>query len=356
MRRIDRYIITSVLRATLMTLLAIAVISYVLTFMDEVGDAGKGDYGIADVMLVVASMVPRFLYESFPVATLIGALLAVGGMANTGELVAMRAAGMSPLQLMSAVFKAGLLLLLLVVFTGDVVGPGLEQWGQQIRLEKMNKQVTFRSRYGFWVKDRDAIVNIRRATPAGRLQQVHIYEIGPDQRLKRVTYARGGEYREGRWVLQEVRQTEIGENRVHSVSLPELDWETVVDPAMLSVALIKPFLMPAWELYSHMQALRRGGQRATDYAIAFWNKLATPVTTLAMLLLAVPLVMSGRRNVNAGQRVLVGALLGALFYLVSKGFSYVAIVFDLPPVSVALFPLAVFGLAMWLVLLRARRL
>ena len=65
--------------------------------------------------------------------------------------------------------------------------------------------------------------------------------------------------------------------------------------------------------------------------------------------------MSGRRSVNAGQRVLVGALLGALFYLVSKGFSYVVIVFDLPPVSVALFPLAVFGLAMWL-LLRARRL
>ena len=355
MKRIDRYIVTSVLRATLMTLLAIAVISYVLTFMDEVGDAGKGDYGIGDVMLVVASMIPRFLYESFPVATLIGALLAVGGMANSGELVAMRAAGMSPLQLMSAVFKAGLLLLLLVVLIGDVVGPGLEQWGQQLRLEKMNKQVTFRSRYGFWVKDGETIVNIRRASPEGRLQQVYIYEIGPGQRLQRITHAEGGEYRDGRWILQNVRQSELGEERVHTLSMPELDWRTVVDPAMLSVALIKPFLMPAWELYSHVQALRRGGQRATDYAIAFWNKLATPITMLAMLLLAVPLVMSGQRSVNAGQRVLVGALLGAALYLASKGFSYVVIVVDLPTVSVALFPLVVFGLAMWL-LLRFRRL
>ena len=355
MKRIDRYIITSVLRATLVTLLVIAVVSYVLTFMDEVGDVGKGDYGIGDALLVVASMIPRFLYESFPMATLIGALLAMGGMANTGELVAMRAAGMSPLQLMAAVFKAGLLLLLLVVFTGDLVGPRLEQWGQQIRLQKMNKQVTFRSRYGFWVKDQDAIVNIRRATPGGKLQDVHIYELGPGQRLQRVTSAQQGEYRGGHWILQQVRQSRIGKERVDTRTLPELDWETVVDPAMLSVALIKPYLMPAWELYAYMSALRAGGQRATDYAIAFWNKLATPVTTLAMLLLAVPLVMSGRRSVNAGQRVLLGALLGATFYLVSKGFSYAVIVFDLPAVSVALFPLVVFGLAMW-GLLRKRRL
>jgi len=124
---------------------------------------------------------------------------------------------------------------------------------------------------------------------------------------------------------------------------------------MLSVALIKPYLMPAWELYSHVQALHRGGQRATGYAIAFWNKLATPITTLAMLLLAVPLVMSGHRSVNAGQRVLVGALLGAAFYLLSKGFSYAVIVFDLPTVSVALFPLAVFALIFY-GLLQGKRL
>jgi lipopolysaccharide export system permease protein len=279
----------------------------------------------------------------------------MGGMANSGELVAMRAAGMSPLQLLFAVFRAGLLLLLLVVAVGDLVGPQLEQWGQQMRLEKMNKQVTFRSRYGFWVKDGDTIVNIRRASPEGRLQQVRIYEITPDQRLVRLTHARRGEYRQGHWVLQEIRQSRLEEDRVESVTRAALDWETVVNPAMLSVALIKPYLMPVWELYAHVQALRRGGQRATGYAIAFWNKVATPITMLAMLLLAVPLVMSSRRSVNPGQRVLMGALLGASFYLLSRGFSYAVIVFDLPTISVALFPLVVLGLAFF-GLLRGKRL
>ena len=347
MRLIDRYIIASVLKATLLTLFAIAVLSYVLTLMDELGDVGKGEYGVLDAMLVVGAMVPWMLYEAFPVAALIGALLAMGGMANTGELVAMRAAGLSVMGLMSAVFKAGLALLLLIVAVGDLLGPELEQWGRDHRLEKMNKQVTFRSRYGFWVKDGAAIVNIKRATPDGELRNVHIYELGPDHRLERVTSAARGVYRDGHWVLLKVRQSVLGAERVESERLPRLDWETVVDPAMLQVALVKPDLLPAWDLYTHMQALRKGGQRATEYAIAFWNKVGTPFVMLAMLLLAVPLVMSSHQRINIGQRVLVGAVFGAFFYLLTKGFSYAVLALDLPPPSVAVFPLLVLGLAAW---------
>lgn len=344
MRRIDRYIIVSVLKATLLTLFAIAVLSYVLTLLDEFGDVGKGEYGVGDAMLVVASMLPWFLYEAFPVAVLIGALLAMGSMAKAGELVAMRVAGLSVMGLMSAVFKAGLALLLLIVILGDLVGPELEQWGRAYRLEKMNKQVTFRSRYGFWIRDRDVIVNIKRATPQGELKDVHIYELDSSHRLERVTSAARGLYEDGHWVLLNVRQSQLGEDGVKSNRIRRLKWETVVDPAMLQVALIKPRLMPAWELHSHIEALRKGGQRATEYAIAFWNKLGTPFVMLAMLLLAVPLVMGSQRQLNVAQRVFAGALFGTFFYLLSKGFSHAVLVLDLPPPSVAFFPLLMLAL------------
>ena len=355
MRRIDRYVIASVGKATLLTLVVIATLSYVLTFIDEAGEVGQGGYRLMDVMLVVASMIPRFLYEAFPVAALIGALLALGSMDANRELVALQAAGMSPTQLMVSVFKAGLLLLLLLVLVGDVVGPRLELWGQEYRLQRMNKQVTFRSHYGFWVKDGDAIVNIRRATPGGRLEGVYIYELDGFRRLKRMTLARSGAFEEGRWTLHGVRQSTFGGGRVSTRTMEALAWETVVDPAMLSVALIKPRLQPLWEIHAHLQALRAGGQRAVEYALAFWSKLATPVTMMAMLLLAVPLVTGSHRRVNVSQHILMGAVLGAAFYLASKGFYYAVIVFDLPAVSVALFPVAAFVLAM-LVLARARRL
>ncbi len=349
MKRIDRYILAAVLKAVLLTLVAIAALSFVLTLMDELGDVGRGDYRVIDALLVVGSRLPRFLYEAFPMSALIGVLLALGGMAAHGELVAMRAAGLSVLQLMGAVVKAGALLMVLVVVVGDLVGPHLEQWGRELRLARLNKQATFHSPYGFWVKDGPAIVNIRRATPRGELQDVNIYHLGEDRRLTAYTHARRGGYQAGHWRLWKVRRSRLDENRVETRFLPELDWETLVDPAMLNVALIRPTLVPAWELYQQMKALEAGGQSGAGYAIAFWNKVATPLVTLAMLLLAVPLVTGGPRQVHAGQWILAGAVVGAGLYLASKGFAYAVMVFSLPPVSVALFPLALLGaLFAWL--------
>jgi len=353
-KRIDRYIVVSVAKATLLTLLAISVLSYVLTLVDESGEIGRGDYRLGDVLLVVATMLPRFFYESFPVAALVGTLLVLGSMDKNRELVALQAAGMSPLQLMGSVFKAALALFLLLVLVGEVVGPPLELWGQEYRLQKLNRQVAFHSRYGFWIKDRNAIVNIRRATPEGRLQEVRIYRLDGFRRVTAMTYAASGAFEEGRWKLHRVRQSTLG-RRVATRRFDTLEWRSVVDPEMLSVALIQPRLQSAWQLYGRLRALRAAGQRALEVALAFWNKLATPLTMLAMMLLAVPLVTGRHRRANVGEHVFLGAVLGAVFYLASKGFYYAVIVFDLPPAGIVFFPPVAFLLAM-AVLSRARRL
>ncbi len=344
-RRIDRYILSAVVRATLLTLTVIASLSYVLTLMDEAGDVGQGDYRLGDAMLVVATMLPRLLYEAFPVAGLIGALLALGAMAANRELVALQAAGMSPLQMMGSLLRAGFVLVLVLLVLGEGIGPKLERWGQTYRLERMNRQVAFDSRHGFWMKDGNTFLNIRRATPEGRLQGVRIYELDAERRLREVIRASEGRLREGRLQLQEVVRSRLGEERVETQRLPRLEWRTAVDPGLLEVALIRPRLQSAVELLEQMRRLRAAGQRTVEYALAFWGKVATPVTLLVMLLLAVPLATGIRGRGNPGQQILLGALLGGVFYLASKGFYYAVIVFGLPPVAIALFPLAAFFLA-----------
>lgn len=349
MKRIDRYILTTVIKATLTALLVLIVLTFVLTLMEELEDVGRGSYEMMDAMLVALSATPRFMFEAFPVSALIGGLLGMGGLAGSGELVAMRAAGLSVMQILGAVFKAGVVLVVLVVVTGDLLAPTSEQYGQRLRLEQLNKQVTFRSKHGFWAKDQETFVNIREATPLGELRDVTIYELTPDHHLQRIIRARAGVYEDGRWLLKQVRSSRLQEQRLVHIEQEQLAWKSVVDPAMLSAAFVEPFALSAWELYGYMQLLEAGGQRATRWAVAFWSKLAVPLTMLGMLLLSVPLVMGAGRQASAGQRVLVGALVGILFYLVSKGFSFLVVGMSLPAVLVAFFPLAAFAAAMaWL--------
>ena len=349
MRRIDRYIAVTVIKAALMTLLVLTIMAFLLTLVDEIEDVGSGDYSNLDAMLVAACSVPRFLYEAFPVSALIGALIGIGGMASAGELVAMRAAGMTTGQIVLAVLKGGMLLMLLVVLIGDGIGPVLEQYGNQYRLEKQKKQITFSSRNGFWAKDGDTMINIRRVTPEGRLQDVSIYRLDEYGDLNTIIRAGFGEYRDKHWRLGQVRQTQIRDDRLLIERKPWLAWNSVVDPAVLSAAFIDPIMLPAWRLWEQIQSLKSRQQNALRYEVIFWSKVAVPLTTLAMLILAMPMVMKGGRDASTGQRVLWGAMLGTLLYLFSRGFSFLVLALDLPAVLVVFFPLVlVLLLVLWM--------
>jgi len=343
---LNRYIGSTVIKAIFMTLLVLTILTFVLTFIEEIEDIGKGDYRLLDAFMVAFSTTPRFIYEAFPVSALIGSLLGLGSLASHGELVAIRAAGVSLRRVVFSVIKAGFFMMVLVVVVGDLLAPVTEQYGQRLRLEKQNKQVTFHSRHGFWAKDGNAVVNIKSVRPGGQLKDLTIYEFDEQKRLQLVTLASEAEYVDPHWQMKGVRQSSISDDGVFTRRLKRAKFDSVVNPAMLDIAVVKPFMLPVWELYEYVETMKASGQEVSNYAVAFWTKLATPVATVVMLILAVPFVLGGARSVSTGQRVFAGALLGTLFYLFSRGFSFLVLVYEWPPFLVLLFPVAVFIFAM----------
>lgn len=338
---LNRYIGSTMIKAILMTLLVLTILTFVLAFIEEMDDIGRGEYRLLDAFVVALATTPMFIYEAFPVSALIGSLLGLGALANHGELVAIRAAGVSLRQVVFSVVNAGFILMLLVVVVGDLVAPVTEQYGQRLRLEKQNKQVTFRSRHGFWAKDGNAVLNIKQVRAGGELRNLTVYEFDDQNKLRLVTLANEAKYVDPHWQVKFVRQSSISEEEVVTRRLKQANFESLVDPAMLSIAVVKPFMLPVWELYGYIETMRASGQDVSNYAVAFWTKLATPLATAVMLVLSLPFVLGGTRSVSTGQRVFAGALLGTMFYLFSRGFSFLVLVYEWPPILVLMFPIIV---------------
>jgi lipopolysaccharide export system permease protein len=122
----------------------------------------------------------------------------------------------------------------------------------------------------------------------------------------------------------------------------------VLDPALLTLVVAKPVMLPLWDLQRYIRYMEANGQSATAYRVAFWNKLSTPLATLVMMVLAVPFVMGSLRSAGRGQRVFLGALLGSGYYLLNRALSFGAVAYDLNPVITAMVPAALFlGLALY---------
>lgn len=345
---VDRYIGVTVTLGVFAVLLLLLVLMGFFELLAELDDVERG-YTTVKAFGYVALILPRYAYELFPVATLLGSLIGLGSLASHAELTAMRAAGVSVARIMFAVMKAGLLLLLLVVLVGEYLAPLSEQQAQRMKMESLAEQVTLQTRYGFWSRAGDSYVNVREILPDGRLGDIAIYQYDGAQRLLRALHAELATYQtDGLWLLEGVRESEFLDQRIRVVTQDKLDWETLLEPRVLDVVRVKPQMLPVWDLWRYIRFLQQNGQDASNYAVAFWNKLLAPLVTLVMLFLSLPFVFGPLRSVGIGQRVFTGAIIGIVFYLLNKSFSYMAVVYGLAPwLATALPTLLFFSVGIW---------
>jgi lipopolysaccharide export system permease protein len=116
----------------------------------------------------------------------------------------------------------------------------------------------------------------------------------------------------------------------------------VLEPNLLSVLLVVPEQMSAWNLYFYVQHLRENKQQTTRHEIAFWNKLIYPFAVLVMMVLALPFSYSRQRSGGVGAKVFAGIMLGIGFAMLGRLFTYLGLLREWPPFGSAILPTLLF--------------
>ena len=338
MKLLDRYLGRAVVVNSLLALFVLISLVGFVTLLDQVDEVGRGDYRTLDAFYYVLLLLPRHAYEIFPVAVLLGSLIGLGGLASHSELIAMRASGVSQSRIIVSALRASLLVMALVLVLGELVAPETEQYAEQMRAEKLTQKVTLKTRYGFWARDGGSFVNIRTILPGAQLRDIYIYEFTPQRELRLASHAESAEYRDDHWLLHNINQSRFTDQGVASQRIPSAAWSSMLNPNLLDIAVSKPTMLSVWGLYQYIRFMHDNSLDARRYEVVFWGKLVTPLITLAMIFLSVPLVFGALRSVTVGQRIFVGALLGSLFLLLNKAFGNMAVVYQLNPLFAASFP------------------
>jgi lipopolysaccharide export system permease protein len=114
---------------------------------------------------------------------------------------------------------------------------------------------------------------------------------------------------------------------------------------MLSVLMVVPEQMSAWNLYFYVQHLRENKQKTSRYEIALWNKLVYPFATLVMMLVALPFAFLQVRSGGVSSKVFAGIMLGLSFYLASRVSANLGVLHDWTPFLAAATPTLLFLVA-----------
>ena len=113
-------------------LLLLVGLDALTSVVDETDDMSEG-YGFSNILVYVGYTVPRRVHEFVPFAALIGALIGLGRLATTSELVVMRAAGVSLTGIALMALKPALLVAAMGFSVGEFIAPHTEQLAMSYR-------------------------------------------------------------------------------------------------------------------------------------------------------------------------------------------------------------------------------
>ena len=340
MRLLNQYIrISSATGFLLVMLLLLTVFSF-LELVDQLEDVGKGYYRMVDAFLFVGLTMPDRFVTLTPPAALLGCLVGLGILDHGSELIAMRAAGVSARDIGVAVLKAGVLLMVAILALAEFVVPPLAQQAWRHRNTALAGTLNLSTEEGgFWFRDGLRFINVQ-GLAYGRIPTgIDIFEFddgGELQVLTQAAQARAGEG--GAWFLSDVTRKTFATDAITTDSLPTLQWDAFLTPQQTAAVQVEADSLALTDLYSYARDLHSRGENAERYWSVFWYKLSIPLATGAMVLISLPFLFGMPRITSTGQRVMIGAAVGIVFFLGGQLFNQFGAALNLPAAVTALLP------------------
>jgi LPS export ABC transporter permease LptG/LPS export ABC transporter permease LptF len=363
---LDDYVLRTFLGYLFLIISSLLVLFLIFTYFELLSDIVRKKIAFLTQLEYLFNFIPSVLYQITPLAVLLTVLVMFGLMQKSNEITAMKATGVSiyraviPIMVIAMVLAGGLFL--------------LDQWYLPYankRVETLRNLIKGKPAQTYLRPDRKWIFGESRKLPDGTRENRKIYyyeafdpdrntfasisafELDPHsfQMVKRVYATRA------RWAEQLQKWTfENGWQRSWNISpggdlhedLRKFDVSTIAElnepPNYFKKEVLQSQEMNYDELRRYITDLQQGGFDVVRLRVQLQKKIAFPLITLVMAVIAVPFALAGGRRGALGG-VVTALIIGVVYVLTSGLFEAMGNVSQLPPLIAAWSPDLIFGLA-----------
>jgi lipopolysaccharide export system permease protein len=351
---LSQYMMRTILAMTALVLVVLLALAGLFEFISELDDI-QGDYQTPRVILYTALRLPQLAFEMLPVAALIGSLLGLGALAANSEIIVMRSAGLSIKKLSGMVAVTGFVLLVFTGLLGEFIGPPLDYFARNMRLEARYEGDDERLGNATWVRDGSVILHLERVSAEFEFGSIYMFLLDENHGLASIARAENsGIDKDDRWILENLRETRFRDDGVQVVE-SSLAVETFdIDAEVLGISLVKPQSLSGRGLLSYIAYLKRNSLDSRRYETELWYRIARTATVVIMPILALAFVFGSLRTGGSGARLMIGVIIGLAYYLASEMLANSGQIFRFDPAVIAWLPSVLLALVTVVALNRIR--
>ncbi|MFL6258445.1 MAG: LPS export ABC transporter permease LptF [Thermoanaerobaculia bacterium] len=346
----DRYVTRLFTWVFLLVVLSGVSLFIIFDLSENFDDILKNKVGSGVMLSYYKYLSLQMFYDIAPIVVLVTTLLTFSLLSRTNEITAAKSLGMSLYRLSLSAVAAAMLVTFFCGYLESSVLPASNEKVAKLK-DRIHGKVTARTyrradRQWLFGQGRYIYNYIHYDPQQASLQRLQVFDFDDQHRLTRRLYAEGARYAgDDAWVFDNgwarsfqgvdvTAYTRFKEPRI--VRYPET-------PAYFDSEIRPPEQMRYGELKGYIQELRESGQSVPELQVQLEEKIALPVASLIMALVALPFAFRlGRQGALYG--IGISLVLGIAFMAVYAFFTKMGAAGALPPAVAVWSPAAVFSL------------
>ena len=316
---LNRYLWGSLIRGYLPVLAILLAIFSLFVFVEEVDEVGRGRYTFWEAGEFVLLTLPERFVVLSPFIALLGSIMALGGLANGRELLAMQASGISYYQIAWAVMQVGIVFVVIIACLEEYVTPTLDQNAHMSRSLALSDSQVYQGKEGLWFRENNRYIRIKSLKYGEIPQNIDIFEFNQAGEMVAYLYAEEADVQNPRkWILKNIQKKVINGPRVSEETIASLVWDSPFNREEMRLLTLPASSLAPSDLFRYIGILQRKDQNVLRYELAFWGKIFMPLKTGLMILVALPFAFGPLRSASAGKRIMLGGLVGIGYYLITE--------------------------------------
>lgn len=329
MKRLNRYLVSSVLKFLFLTELAGLVMFVTIEFFERIDVFTTSLHAFLFGLAYIALKTPYYFNLMLPLAFLISMLILITLMVRSNETIVIRTSGISTVSLMKPFVALSFGLIVLSFVVAEWIVPytaNAAEYIYKVRVKKEEPYVFLRNDK-IWFKRDNVISNIDFFdAKTDRITGLTILELADNFTVKRRVDAPEGTWTGSQWrFVDVVERTFENDVMTSKKTHGELTGLIKEPPTALRAGGKNPEEMGYQELSRYIQRLKRDGHDVRRYLVDLYNKTAFPFINLIMVFVAFSVGFRYTKTKHVAKGILVGVCVGALYWFIhnaSLSFGY----------------------------------
>jgi LPS export ABC transporter permease LptF/LPS export ABC transporter permease LptG len=348
---LDDYVLRDFGMNLVMVVAAFLMLLLVFTLFELLGDILRNQISPLVVGAYLLNVSPYFVYNITPLSILLAVLITLGVMQRSNEVTAIKTAGMSIYRIVTPLLVASAILSTGLFFADQFYLPHANKRQDALRNQIKGKPAqTYLNPDRKWIFGQHSDIYYYELFDSDRDQfgRLAVFQFDPAtfQLTKRI-YAERAHWEETlhRWVCTQGWERDLRGPAIENYRTFEVATFPAVSepPTYFKKEVKQSSEMNYEELRRYIRDLQQSGFDVVRLRVQLQKKLAFPIITLVMAVLAIPFSLSaGRRGAITGVAVAVG--IAVVYWTVAGLFEAMGNISQLPPVLAAWSPDLIFAL------------